>query len=160
MAFLGIVQAGAALVSSVTGATNPKDAERFSIADTLAAQASAGNYAAKAQLRCYAGIGTAQDDQILTQQRFPGYTPGTCVGGGFATEAAKAYAKGKLAEVDARTTGSQILTTVGISAVQAGAQLSPVGPAGAAEQFVAGIPTPVKVGLVLVGAFLLYRVIR
>jgi len=160
VSFLSVVQGGVAIASGIFGASNPKDKERFASADQLAARAAAGDQAALAQLRCLSGVGSAYEDQILRAANTPGYTPGSCVGGGWATEAARTYGKAKLAEVTARTTGSEVLTAAGVGALKAGAALSPAGPTAALRATLEEIPTPVKLAGAALLLFVVYKVLK
>lgn len=106
MSFIGIAGAVVGLGEEVLGG-NPNDAARFKSADSLRdtainlGRANEAGFAAYAKLRCLSGIGRLEDQSWLVAH--PSYQgPGDgCVGGGWATDAARKYGAAQVAAVEA-----------------------------------------------------------
>lgn len=108
MALLGAIGAGASLLNELglDLSGNPKDRERAENANELRDEAisygrgSERGLAAYAKLRCLSGIGRIEDRQFLDEHpQYQGAGSG-CVGGGWATNEARAYGQTQVKAVE------------------------------------------------------------
>jgi hypothetical protein len=157
MALGSAVSFGFGLYEGISGIFgNPNDSARFSEANQLRDAAVKGDAFSYWKLRCLSG-----DNSALTREMVVKYgwqQPGFTTPCGYATDEARAYAKSKLLEVDARVkvadaSGKLVLLGTGVGTGAApGAFVDTITPA-----FVARIPTWVYLAAAGAVAFIILR---
>jgi hypothetical protein len=154
---LGFIGGAVDIIQGIAG--NSKDQERFAWANQLRDLALQGDSRSYWQLRCLSGDNSQRVREMGAQFQFLKAGDGPC---GFATADARAYAKAKLAEVDARVQIASASGIITLISAKVGSESAPgpyiqtVAPALAATGL-AGIPPVLFWGVGAVAIFLLIR---